>query len=432
MTEVQVSVESQEGLQRKMRVQVPADRIEQEVENRLRNVGRSARLKGFRPGKAPPRVIRQRYGGQVRQEVLEEFLQTSYSEAISRENLRPAGGPRIEPETVEEGKDLTYTATFEIYPDVELHGLDAMKIVRPDITVGESDVDEMLETLRKQRSTWSAVERAAADGDRVTIDFEGTVKGEPIEGGQGEQVPMVLGSGQMLPDFEKNLAGLSAGDGKTFKLKFPKDYHANELAGQKASFAVKVSEVAERLLPDLDQEFVKGFGIESGEIDDFRTDVRRNMEREAAAKAQAEVKRQAMEALLQANPIQIPAVLVEQQAAGLQSETMRSMGIEDPDKAPPRESFRDTAEKRVRLGLLVGAVIRENQIEVDRDRLKVKVDEMCASYQDPEAVRKIYFQNQELLGQVESLVLEEQVVEWLVSQAAVENKPTSFHDLMND
>jgi trigger factor len=432
MTEVQVSVESQEGLQRKMRVQVPADRIEQEVENRLRNVGRSARLKGFRPGKAPPRVIRQRYGGQVRQEVLEEFLQTSYSEAISRENLRPAGGPRIEPETVEEGKDLTYTATFEIYPDVELQGLDAMKIVRPDITVGESDVDDMLETLRKQRSTWSAVERAAADGDRVTIDFEGTVKGEPIEGGQGEQVPMVLGSGQMLPDFEKNLAGLSAGDGKTFKLKFPKDYHANELAGQKASFAVKVSEVAERLLPDLDQEFVKGFGIESGEIDDFRTDVRRNMEREAAAKAQAEVKRQAMEALLQANPIQIPAVLVEQQAAGLQSETMRSMGIEDPDKAPPRESFRDTAEKRVRLGLLVGAVIRENQIEVDRDRLKVKVDEMCASYQDPEAVRKIYFQNQELLGQVESLVLEEQVVEWLVSQAAVENKPTSFHDLMND
>jgi trigger factor len=432
MTEVQVSVESQEGLQRKMRVQVPADRIEQEVENRLRNVGRSARLKGFRPGKAPPRVIRQRYGGQVRQEVLEEFLQTSYSEAISRENLRPAGGPRIEPETVEEGKDLTYTATFEIYPDVELQGLDAMKIVRPDITVGESDVDDMLETLRKQRSTWSAVERAAADGDRVTIDFEGTVKGEPIEGGQGEQVPMVLGSGQMRRDFEKNLAGLSAGDGKTFKLKFPKDYHANELAGQKASFAVKVSEVAERLLPDLDQEFVKGFGIESGEIDDFRTDVRRNMEREAAAKAQAEVKRQAMEALLQANPIQIPAVLVEQQAAGLQSETMRSMGIEDPDKAPPRESFRDTAEKRVRLGLLVGAVIRENQIEVDRDRLKVKVDEMCASYQDPEAVRKIYFQNQELLGQVESLVLEEQVVEWLVSQAAVENKPTSFHDLMND
>ena len=432
MTEVQVSVESQEGLQRKMRVQVPADRIEQEVENRLRNVGRSARLKGFRPGKAPPRVIRQRYGGQVRQEVLEEFLQTSYSEAISRENLRPAGGPRIEPETVEEGKDLTYTATFEIYPDVELQGLDAMKIVRPDITVGESDVDEMLETLRKQRSTWSAVERAAADGDRVTIDFEGTVKGEPIEGGQGEQVPMVLGSGQMLPDFEKNLAGLNAGDGKTFKLKFPKDYHANELAGQKASFAVKVSEVAERLLPDLDPEFVKGFGIESGEIDDFRKDVRQNMEREAAAKAQAEVKRQAMEALLQANPIQIPAVLVEQQAAGLQSETMRSMGIEDPDKAPPRESFRGTAEKRVRLGLLVGAVIRENQIEVDRDRLKAKVDEMCASYQDPEAVRKIYFQNQELLGQVESLVLEEQVVEWLVSQAAVENKPTSFHDLMNN
>jgi trigger factor len=415
-----------------MRVQVPADRIEQEVENRLRNVGRSARLKGFRPGKAPPRVIRQRYGGQVRQEVLEEFLQTSYSEAISRENLRPAGGPRIEPETFEEGKDLTYTATFEIYPDVELQGLDAMKIVRPDTAVGESDVDEMLETLRKQRSTWSAVERAAADGDRVTIDFEGTVKGEPIEGGQGEQVPMVLGSGQMLPDFEKNLAGLSAGDGKTFKLKFPKDYHAKELAGQKASFTVTVSEVAERLLPDLDREFVKGFGIESGEIGDFRKDVRRNMEREAAAKAQAEVKRQAMEALLQANPIQIPAVLVEQQAAGLQSETMRSMGIEDPEKAPPRESFRDTAEKRVRLGLLVGAVIRENQIEVDRDRLKVKVDEMCASYQDPEAVRKIYFQNQELLGQVESLVLEEQVVEWLVSQAAVENKPTSFHDLMND
>ena len=352
MTDLQVSVEAQEGLQRKIRVQVPADRIEQEVETRLRNVGRSAKLKGFRPGKVPARVIRQRYGGQVRQEVLQEVLQSSYSEAITREQLRPAGGPSIEPETIEEGQDLTFTATFEIYPDFELTGLDALKIDRPVTEVLDADVDAMLETLRKQRATWTPVDRKAAQGDRISIDFEGTLKNEPIEGGRGENVPVVLGEGQMLPDFEKSLSGLSAGDEKTFKVKFPKDYHSDELAGQKVSFSVKANEVAEMELPEVTADFIREFGVESGELGEFRTDIRSNMEREVTAKVEAEVKRQVMEQLLETNPIAVPEVLVRQEATGLQSDAMRNMGIEDPAQAPPVDGFRDAADRRVRLGLL--------------------------------------------------------------------------------
>ena len=346
MSELQISLESQEGLERRLRVQVPAARIDAEVSTRLQKVGRTARIKGFRPGKVPAKIVRQHYGDQVRQEVLQEVLQSSFSEAVNKEQLRPVGGPQIEPEVLEEGKDLAYTAVFEVYPEVQLSNLDKLHVAKPEISIADSDIDGMLENLRKQRADWQPVETKAKDGLQVRVDFNGMLNDEPLEGGQGEDVPIVLGEGQMLPDFEKNLQGLAAGDEKTFKLKFPKDYHAEHLAGEKAVFTVTVKEVAEQLLPEIDEAFVQAFGIESGSLDELRGDIRRNMERESSERVRAEVKRQVMEGLLDANEILVPAALVDDESRRLQSEATQQMG-EAAGEPPPLEGFRDAAERRV-------------------------------------------------------------------------------------
>jgi trigger factor len=427
---MQVSVEVSSGLERRMRVQVPAEKIDKEVESRLQRVGRSAKIKGFRPGKVPAKVIRQQYGSEVRQEVLQEVLQSSYSEAVMQEKLQPAGGPTIEPENLEEGKDLTYTAVFEVYPEFELKGLAKIKVQQPETTIQDADIDTMMENLRKQRASWSAVERKAADGDQVTLDFTGTLKGEPFEGGTAEAFPVVLGEGAMLPDFEKNLKGVAAGEEKSFKMKFPKDYHATELAGEKVEFAINVSEVAEQILPEVDAEFVKAYGFESGELADLRKDIVANMERELEAKTKADVKKQLLEGLLDSNSIELPAVLVQQECESMQKEAMQRMGITDESQAPTADSFSETAEKRVRLGLLMSAAIRENDLELDSDRVTAKVDEICAPYDNPDEIRNIYLQNPQFLGQIESMVLEEQVVEWLVAQAKVSAKTMAFKELM--
>ncbi len=430
MSELQVSVEAADGLERRLRVQVPAARIEDEVSLRLRKVARSARIKGFRPGKAPAKVIRQRYGEQVRQEVLEDVLQSSYAEAVNREQLRPVGAPRIQPERIEEGQDLAYVATFEIYPEVRLAPLDQLEVRRPVVEVDAADVDAMLEKLREQRATFAPVERPAADGDQVRVDFEGQIDGEPLEGGQGEDVAIRLGAGQMLPDFEKNLLGLSAGDEKRFKLKFPKDYHAAELAGRKAEFTVRVREVGEQQLPEPDAEFVRSFGIDSGELDQLQADIRRNMEREVRSKQRSELKRQVMEGLLAANPVQVPESLIQQEVVALQQDAMRQLGIKDPAQAPGLENFRDAAEKRVRLGILVGTVVAEEKLVVDRDRLRAKVEEICARYDEPEEIARMYFQNPQLLAQVENAVLEDQVVDLLLDKATITDEQCTFDELM--
>jgi len=427
---MQVSVEAAAGLERRMRVQVPAERVENEISVRLTSLGRNAKIQGFRPGKVPAKVIRQRYGDQVRQEVLQELLQSSYSEAVIQEKLQPAGGPTIEPGNLGEGEDLSYTAIFEVYPEFDLKGLNNIKIEQPEAEVADTDIDTMIENLRKQRADWSAVERKAADGDQVTLDFDGTLKGEVFEGGSAKDFKLVLGDGSMLADFEKNLQGVVAGTEKSFKLKFPKDYHAEELAGQKVEFAVKVSEVAEQVLPEVNEELVKTYGIESGSVDDLRKDIAANMERELEAKCKAESKRQLLEGMLSANPIDIPDVLVRQECEAMQKETMQRMGVTEPDQAPSAESFRETAEKRVRLGLLMSAAIKENDIELDQSLVTSKVDEMCAPYDNPDEIRNIYLQNQQFLGQIQNMVLEEQVVAFLTEQAKVSSNSMTFSELM--
>jgi len=433
MTDLQVSVEALEGLEKRMTVTIPAARIEKEIDTRLLSVGRKAKLKGFRPGKVPPKVIRQHYGAGVREEVLNEMVQSSYSAALDQEKLRPAAMPTLEQGSAEIGADFAFSATFEVYPEFKLGGLDGFKVDQVETEIGDADVGAMIETLRTQRATWGPVERKAADGDKVTVDFEGKIKGEIIEGGAGQDVAIIIGQGQMLEEFENNLVGMSAGDEKTFNLKFKKDYQAEELAGKKASFTVNVKEIAEQELPDLDAEFAKAFGIDSGDLDAFRADVRKNMEREAEAMIQSDIKRQIMEQLLESNPIDIPSALIHSEAGGLRAEAMRNLGIKDADaedsRVPPVDVYMDAAERRVRLSLLVGAVIEENSLEVDRDRVKGKVDEICAPYEKPEEYKKLYFQNPQLLGQVENMVLEEQVIDWLLSKAKLTVTPKGFSEL---
>lgn len=427
---MQVSVEASAGLERRLHIQVPAEKIEQEIASRLASVGRRAKIQGFRPGKVPAKVLRQRFGEQVRQEVLQEVLQSSYSEAVIQEKLEPAGSPTIEPGNIKEGEDLTYTAIIEIYPEVEVKGLKNIKIRDPEVEVSDADIDQMIENLRKQRADWAAVDRKSAEGDQVTLDFKGTLKGEPFEGGSAEGFKVVLGDGAMLPDFEKNLVGVTAGTEKSFKMKFPKDYHAENLAGQKVEFSISVSEVAERVLPELDTDFVKAFGIESGEIGDLRADIRSNMEREVASKRKAERRKQLLDGMLDANDFAVPGVLVDQECRSMQSDAMQRMGIEDAEQAPALDSFKSAAEKRVRIGLLMSAVIKDNDISLDQALVTAKLDELCAPYENPEQIKSIYLQNQNLISQIQNMVLEDQVIDWLTSQVQVAARKMAFQELM--
>lgn len=425
-----VTVEATGKLTRRMRVELPAERIEKEIESRLKKVGRTAKIKGFRPGKIPVKVVRQRYGGQIRQEVLSELVQKSYSDAVMQENLQPAANPRIEPEQTDSGKDFAYVATFEVLPEVTLTDLDKIRIEKPEVDIVDTDVDEMIENLRKQKATYETVERPAADGDRVIVDFDGTLSGEPIKGGKGQEVPVVLGQGQMLPDFEAGLKGVEAGEEKSFKVKFPKDYHSAELAGKKVDFAVKVHRVEAEKLPPLDDGLAELYGVESGGLTQLREDVLANMRREADEKIRADVKEQVMKGLLEHNPIEIPASLVHQEMHSRQHEAMRRMGIEDHDKAPAIDNFREGAERSVRLGLLLQQLIKDKEITLEPARLRRKVEDLCSGYERADEMVAGYLSNPQLMQQIEPLVLEEQAVEWLVEQGQLTIRKIGFGEYM--
>ncbi len=428
---MQVTVESTSTLERRMRIELPADRIETEVESRLKNVGRTAKIKGFRPGKVPAKVVRQRYGKQVRQEVLGDLIQKSYSEAIIQEKLNPAGNPSIEQEEDLDNENFAFVAKLEVLPEVELKDLEKIKIEQPDIAIDDSDVDAMIEKLRKQKADWAEVDRKSKESDRVVVDFEGVLDGEKIEGGQGTEVPVVLGEGQMLPDFEKGLTGIKAGDEKTFKVKFPKDYHAEDLQGKKVDFTVNVHRVEEQTLPDVDDAFAESFGIAEGGMDKFRGDVRDNMEREAEQRTKSEIRDQLTEGLLDTNPIDIPQVMKQNEIYNMQQEAMRRMGVEDPTQAPPAEHFADTAEKRVRLGLLVRQVIAEQGITANEQELREHITDMVASYENPDDMVNLYMTNPQLRQQLEPVVLEQKAFDWVLENAKIKTKKTSFTDYMD-
>ena len=427
---MQVTVESTGALERRMRVELPAESIEKEVDTRLKSVGRTVKIKGFRPGKVPPKVVRQRYGKQIRQEVLAELMQKSYSDAVVQENLNPAGAPQIEQEDGADGENFAYIATLEVMPEVELKGLDKLKVTRHEVSIGDADLDDMLEKLRAQKGTWNAADRKSKDGDRVVCDFSGELDGEKFEGGQGTNVPVILGGGQMLPDFEKGLTGVSAGDEKTFKVKFPKDYGAEELAGKKVDFSVVIHSVEEMELPPVDDELAAMFNVEEGGLDQLKTDVRENMEREAEQKVNAEVREQVMTGLLDANPIDIPQTLKNQEMYSMQQEAMHRLGIEDHEQAPPVENFAEQAGKRVRLGLLMRQLIADQNIVLDEDALRAHVDKLVAGYDEAEEMANMYLQNPQIRQQIEPVALEQMAVDWLVENSKVTSKKVTFTDYM--
>lgn len=426
-----VTVESTGALERRMRVELPAERIDSEVETRLKSMRRTMKLKGFRPGKVPANVVKKRFGGQVRQEVLSDLMQKSYADAVAQENLKPAGGPTIEAEPSKDDKAFAYVATFEVLPEVVLKGLDKIEVEQPDVQITDTDSDDMIENLRRQKASWSEVDREGGKGDRVIVDFDGTLKGEPIQGGQGKEVPVVLGEGQMLPDFEKALFGIKAGDEKSFKVKFPKDYQAEELAGKKVAFAIKVHRVEEMELPTLDDEFATLYGVKEGGLKQLRKDVFGNMEREAAQRIRQDTKEQAMNGLLDANPIDVPKALIDQETHTMQHEAMRQLGIKDHDKAPPRESFTEGAEKRVRLGLLLRQFIQDKELTVDKTRVRERVEDMCGGYEGAAEMVENYMNNPQVIAQVEPVVLEEQAVDLLIKNGVEKVKQVDFKDYMN-
>ena len=428
---MQVTVESTGTLERRMRIELPVERIEKEVDSRLKSVGRTAKIKGFRPGKVPPKVVRQRYGKQIRQEVLSELMQQSWSDAVRQENLNPAGGPKIEADTASDGNNFAYVATFEVMPDVELKDLDKIKVEKPDVEIGDADVDDMIENLRRQKATWQEVDRESAEGDRVIVDFAGELDGEPVKGGQGKEVPVVLGHGQMLPDFEKALFGIKAGDSKSFKVKFPKEYHAEDLRGKKVGFTVLAHRVEEQVLPPLDDSLAELFSVEEGGLERFRQDVEENMRHEADQRIRAVIREQVTTALLEANPIEIPRALKHQEMHAMQHEAMRRMGIEDHDKAPPIGNFADAAEKRVRLGLLIRQLIADKNLSLDEDLVRAHVDDMCSGYENADEMARIYMTNPQIRQQVEPLVLEQMAYDWIVDNGKVKPKKVAFKEFMN-
>jgi trigger factor len=428
---MQVSVESIGKLERRMQVQVPAERVSQEIAARLKNLSRTARLKGFRPGKAPLKVIRQQFGTQVHREVIGELLQSSYAEAVTQKQLSPAGSPRIEPQSIDEGQDLKYVATFEVFPEVVLQPIEMLQVDRLTAEVTESDVDAMIERLRKQQMKYVAVSRPAATGDKVTIDFEGTIDGVAFAGGKGQNIGIVLGEGRMLPQLEQGLIGATLNEKRDISVNFPADYRATELAGKLAIFATEVKAIEEPLLPAVDEEFCTAFGVTEGGVAKLREDVAANMRRELDQALRNRNKAAVMENLYAANPTDVPNVLIEGQIRDMQVEAMRRSGAKDPSQAPPREPLLEPARRRVTLGLLLNDVIRRENLVVDRTRVNERLDEMVSAYGDAAAMKRAYLQNADAMRQVESLALEDQAVDWILAHAKVREVVSTFKELMN-
>ncbi|MBP6514168.1 MAG: trigger factor [Steroidobacteraceae bacterium] len=429
-----VSVQVLSGLERRMEVSVPATRVEQQVDARLIAISRDANIKGFRKGRAPIHVIKQRFGLQAREDVLNELIRTTFTEAVQRESLMPAGGPRIEPLSAGKGEDLRYAAVFEVYPEVAVQGVDGMALMRPTAEVAEADVDAMIDSLRKQRPNFVATARGCQDGDRVTVDFDGTLDGEAFAGGKAENFVVQLGAGRMLKGFEDGIRGVAAGETRTFPVEFPPQYPAANLAGKTAQFTAVVKTVEEQQLPEVDDEFCKAFGVFEGGIEALRAEVRENMQRELAQNVRARLKSQVMDKLVAANPIDLPRTLIEAEIRDMQTEILRRMqqqGGRPQGQLPPKEQFEAGARRRVALGLVLNELIKSAGITVDMARVEQRLDELVASYADPADARNQYLQNEGAMRQLQMVVLEDQVVDYVLGRAQVTDQPATFKDIMN-
>ncbi|MBS7519489.1 trigger factor [Serratia ureilytica] len=429
---MQVSVETTQGLGRRLSITVPADTIKQAVKKELINAAKSVRIDGFRKGKVPMNIVEQRYGASVRQDVLGEAMQRSFVDAIIKEKINPAGAPNYVPGEYKEGEDFTFAVEFEVYPEVELKGLENIEVEKPVVEVNDEDVDAMLDTLRKQQATWKETDRAAEAEDRVTVDFTGSIDGEEFEGGKASDFVLAMGQGRMIPGFEEGLVGHKAGEEFSIDVNFPEDYHAENLKGKAAKFAIVLKKVEERELPELTEEFIKRFGVADGSVAGLRTEVRKNMERELKGAVRNRIKSQAIEGLVSANEIDVPAALIDGEIDVLRRQAAQRFGGNEKQALElPRELFEEQAKRRVVVGLLLGEVISTNDLKADEDRVKTLIEEMASAYEDPSEVIDFYSKNKELMNNMRNVALEEQAVEALLAKAKVTEKATTFSELMN-
>jgi len=427
---MQVSIESSTGLERQLKIGVPAERIEKEVTERLQKATKTVSIAGFRKGKVPLKVVKQQYGKGVRQEVVGEVVNSSFYEAIKQEDLQPVGQPRIDDVTDAEGQDLEYVAVFEVYPEVALADLAKVAIARPVTDLNDSDLETMIDVLRNQQATFDVVERAAEEGDQVNIDYVGTQKKVEFPGGSAEGQDLILGSNSMIPGFEDGLVGVSAGDETVLKLKFPKDYHAEELKGKAVQFAVKVNSVAAKQMPEMNDEFFKLYGVSEGGEEKFREDVRNNMERELRNAIRNKVKNRVMDQLFDLNKVELPKALVANEITQLKQQMIQQFGGGqqfDPSMLPD-EMFTAKAERRAALGVIVSEVVKVEELTPDEDRVRERVNEIASTYDQPKEVVDYYYSQQELLSSVEAVVLEDQVTELVLSKAKVTEESLTYEE----
>ena len=428
---MQVSVESGDGLERTLKVQVPSEQVDEKVGQKLREMRGQVRLQGFRPGKVPMKVVEKRYGPQVRSEVLDEVVRTTYAEALEQESLRPAGTPDIQPLTVEPGKDLEYEARFEIVPDVTVGDIESIELERPAVDIEAADIDRILDRLRRQHAEYSEVDRPAEQGDRVTIDFDGKVDGEDFDGNSGEDVPISLGEGQMPGPFEEELTGMQAGDTKTIRYTFPEGFPDAAIAGREAEFSVTMKTVEAPELPEADEGFAETLGIEGG-VEALRQRIADSLERERDQAVRSRIKNQVMNSLVEGSDMLLPRTLVDREIEQVREQTleqMRQAGAAGDDPDLPADRFEEEAQRRVKLGLLVNEIVRANEIEIEPERMQAALQRVASGYEQPDQVMQHYLQNQEALQSLQLQVMEDQVVDWVLERARVTDKPMSLDAL---
>ncbi len=430
---MQVSLETTSGLERRLAIIVPAEIVDAQVDKRLREMSKRVKLDGFRPGKVPFNEVKKRYGLSARQDVLGEVMQSSYVDAVIKEELQPAGAPRIEPKNIEEGKDLEFVAIIEVYPTVEIADFNKITVETPVADVSEGDIDNMLNTLREQGKSFETAEEAVAElGNLVVIDFKGSVDGVEFEGGVAEDQSLELGSGRMIPGFEDGIVGMKAGEQKDITVTFPADYQSEDLKGKDAVFAITLHEVKVSVLPELNDEFFSRYGVSEGGLESFREEVGKNMTRELKHAIKNKVKNQVMDGLLAIHNVELPSALTEQEIGRLKEQAVQrfaSQGMQGLDASIlPNEMFQAEAEKRVRLGLIVGEIVKTKDLKPEEGRVRAMIEEIASAYQEPQQVIDWYYASEQQLGQVQYVVLEEQVVDTIVEAAQVFEKACSYEE----
>ncbi len=427
------NVETLEGLERRVSVTLPAADIERQVDTKLKQLSRNIKMPGFRPGKVPMKLVAQTYGPQVRSEVLSDAVQKSFNDAVKEANLKVAGFPRIEKKDGADTATLEFSATFEVYPEVKVGDLANAKVERPQVSVDDAAVDKTIDILRKQRTRFVVVERAAKEADRITVDFEGKIDGQPFQGGSAENFVFSIDDGRMLPEFNAAARGMAPGESKTFELTFPADYHGKEVAGKQASFTLRVKKIEEPQLPELDAEFAKQLGVGDGDIEKMRQEIRANVERETAKRVEARVKSQVLQALIDATPLELPKSLIQMEAQQLverASADLQARGLK-PGQVPLDPAvFEATAKRRVALGLIIGELARTENLQPKPAEVRAVVEQEAATYESPAEVVKWFYMQPQRLSEMEGVALEANVVKWVLSKVKVEDKPTAFDDLM--